>query len=171
MPDLPPSTPPSDGNPSRDQRFPFTIAEILDDTRTYKPDVLRALQAFKREKPWGGTPQERTAKLRSLHSDLCIAYRMPNPPELYVPSNRGGGYDLASNTIHVGQNLSVLTYLHSFAMSHPMEPKQAAGWSVNLFRRIFPQSYARLVPIGPVLVRPEDVQAAREAFGLTGDHP
>jgi hypothetical protein len=171
----PDSTPPSGALPPNpaDQpanpRIPFTIADILDATRTYKPEVLRALTAFKREKPWAGTPQERAAKLRSLHSDLCIAYRMPNPPDIYVPSNRGGGYDIASNTIHVGQNLSVLTYLHSFAMSQPLEPKAASGWSVNLFKRMFPASYNRLVAVGPYLVRPADVQAAREALGIT-DH-
>lgn len=161
-PDLPAVPPTPSGNP----RVPFTIADILDESRRYKPDVLQALRAFKREKPWAGTPEERAAKLRSLHGDLCIAYRLPTPPTIRCPSARGSGYDIASNTIHVATNLSVISYLHSFAMAMARDPKEASAWSVNLFKRMFPHSYARLVPVGPVLVRPENVHEAREAFGL-----
>lgn len=166
---VPPATPP-DPPPSRRGDYP-TVASVLDDARTYLPDVLRALKSFRAEKPWQGTPQERINKLNCLHTDLCICYRLSPPPSLVIPSH-ADGYHIERREIHVSNRLSVLSYLHEFAHAIGLSERAACGWSINLFRRIFPRSYANLVPVGHMLVRREDVHALREALGLEeGDVP
>jgi hypothetical protein len=145
--------------PRRDA-YPATVAEILDDRMTFRPAALRALRAFRRARPWRGTAPERFAKLRALNTALADAYGIAEP--LLVPflidataeSNGicrrqpGGRCEI----ILIGR-LSVVTYLHEFGHARGFGERQATRWSVNLFRRIFPRSYARLQHVGHRLVR------------------
>ena len=49
--------------------------------------------------------------------------------------------------------LSVLAYLHEFAHARGADERQACHWSINLFRRCFPRSFARCRAVGHTLVR------------------
>ena len=40
--------------------------------------------------------------------------------------------------------LSVVTYLHEFAHAMGRDERGACRWSLNLFRRVFPEQFARL---------------------------
>ena len=47
----------------------------------------------------------------------------------------------------------MLTYLHEFAHARGYDERGACRWSLNLFRRCFPRSFARCRPVGHTLVR------------------
>ena len=66
--------------------------------------------------------------------DECRPYFMPGRNRINLPT------------------LSVVTYLHEFAHSRGADERQACGWSINLFRRIFPRSYARCRHQGHMLI-------------------
>lgn len=140
--------------------YPRTVAELLDDTMTFRPAALRALRAFRRQKPWQGTLAQRRAKFRRLNRALAAAYGLP-VPRLILPSSEtdrvaNGCYSPSAGggTIQLVGKLSVVTYLHEFGHARGYDERQAVRWSANLFRRVFPRSFARLRHDGHMLVRP-----------------
>ena len=134
--------------------YPKTVAEILDAGRTYRPAVLRAMKAFRRGKPWRGTLREQLWKLQEAANALAKAYGIA-PPVVFPSWNYPAHYDRLTNFIVLQPNLSVVTFLHEFAhAAFGRSERQAVGWSVNLFRRIFPRSYARLRHEGHMLFKP-----------------
>lgn len=141
------------------RNYPATVAEILDPDRKYKPDVLRAVKAFARAKPWRGDFDERCGKLRALNARLARIYRMPRPKlRIYGCSgiigqgDRNGSYEPGLHRITL-YGLSVVTYLHEFAHALGKDERQACVWSINLFRRVFPRSYAACRHVGHTLQR------------------
>lgn len=130
--------------------YPRTVAEVLDVNRKYKPDVLRAVRTFRRSRPWRGTVAERREKLAALHRTLCAAYgltvalRFCHGPDCFIP---------ATSEIRLSKP-SVVTYLHEFAhAAFGSCERTACGWSINLFRRVFPRSFARCRQAGHMLYR------------------
>lgn len=124
--------------------YPATVAEVLRPNRKYKPDVLRALKAFRRRKPWQGSDEERAAKLYDLHRALCAAYRKQT--QLVIAPNFNGCdcYRPRTDVICLGwERMSVVTYLHEFGHALGKDERQTCIWSINLFRRVFPRSFAR----------------------------
>ena len=143
--------------PSR-RNYPATVAEILDPAVTFKPAALRAVRAFARGKPWRGSVAARKEKLRRLNRDLAAAYGIAEPRLVFwgVEAGRHSGassYRPACHTITLAGRLSVLTYLHEFAHARGADERPACRWSVNLFRRCFPRSFARCRAVGHTLVR------------------
>ena len=130
--------------------YPATVAEVLDDSIRFKPAALAAVRDLARAKPWRGTPDERLAKLRRCLLELSTAYGI-EPPRLTV-----GAIDCfipAFQQIQLTARLSVVTFLHEFAHARGFDERQAVRWSVNLFRRCFPRSYARCRHVRHTLVR------------------
>jgi hypothetical protein len=133
--------------------YPATVAEVLDDRMTFRPETLRALRAFRRARPWRGTFEERATKFAALHAELCRIYGLDTrlsqrswrriDVACYVPS---------ADRI-VLPRLSVVTYLHELGHARGWDERQTCKWSINLFRRIFPRSYARCRHRGHMLVR------------------
>jgi hypothetical protein len=129
--------------------YPRTVAEVLDDSMTFKPGTLRAVRALRRAKAWRGSTDQRLAKLRHCLVDLAAAYSVRSPAlvvgaiDCYVP---------AFNMIQLTGGLSVTTFLHEFAHVRGFDERQACRWSINLFRRVFPRSYARCRHVGHLLV-------------------
>ena len=129
--------------------YPATVAEILDDHMTFRPECLRALREFRRSKPWRGSYRERCLKFRSLNASLAQAYGLPTPkltlPDQESNATGNGCYRLwrGRHWITLFDRLSVVTYLHEFAHARGYDERRAVRWSVNLFRRVFPRSYAR----------------------------
>jgi len=132
---------------------------LLDDTMTFRPAAIAAVRAFRESHPWRGSIPERVAKLRLLNRDLARAYRMRIPRLSFILigmapahgqySRLGDGPRMITLTGH----LSVVTYLHEFAHARGMDERQALAWSINLFRRMFPISYASCRHDGTVLVQ------------------
>jgi hypothetical protein len=139
------------------RNYPRTVAEILDATLSFKPDALRALKAFRRAKPWRGTPAERQAKFVSLHFFLCDIYQVNPKLEIGAITDC---YSPASNTVYLTSRMSVVSYLHEFGHARGWSERQTVRWSVNLFRRIFPRQFARLSHEGHMLRRREDTGAS-----------
>lgn len=105
--------------------------------------------------------------LRSLGQSCAIAlayaYGIPTPaveslpgvPDCYMPG---------SGMINLTPRLSVVSFLHEFA--HHLDrcrrgrtgggggERFACRWSINMFRRCFPRSFARCIPDGHTLRRP-----------------
>ena len=129
--------------------YPRSVEEVLDQSITFNPLALRAVQSFARSRPWRGTIDERQLKFRKLHNDLCLAYRLDPQPRLIIgnePLSCSGnsGFIPAMNTIILRGRLSVVTYLHEVGHARGMNERRAARWSINLFRRCFPKSWSRV---------------------------
>lgn len=139
--------------------YPATVAEVIRPQRQYKPEVLAALRVFRASKPWRGTVEERKGKFLRLHHALCAVYGRRILLDFSIgeiETERGNGYCTAEGRIIglVGK-LSVVTYLHEFAHSiFGPDERQACDWSINLYRRIFPRSAARMSTQGHLIVRP-----------------
>jgi hypothetical protein len=139
--------------------YPATVDECIED-RTYKPAAVAAIRDFRRSKPWRGDWQERAEKLMVLHQDLCAAYGLTTRLEFErgddAQPSGSSCYMPQTNTIRLRGRLSVVTYLHEFAHALGYGEQGACRWSINLFRRFVPRSYARLQHEGHCLVRPEE---------------
>lgn len=137
--------------------YPETVNEVLDPNAKYKPAALRAVRSFARSRPWSGSLDERKEKFRRLNHDLADAYGIPEPELAFgsLDGSHSGNshYIPAFHRITLLGKLSVVTYLHEFAHSRGMGERGACRWSINLFRRCFPRSFARLAHAGHMLVR------------------
>ena len=132
------------------RNYPATVAEVLDDTMAFKPAALRAVRAFARAKPWRGSDEERSAKFRRLHAALGRVYGVR--PRLTFGRDLLACYIPTQDRINLPA-VSVVTYLHEFAHARGMDERRACRWSLNLFRKCFPRSFARCRHVGHMLVR------------------
>lgn len=127
--------------------YPGTVAEILDDGMRFNRRALRAVRRFAHSRPWRGSLQERKRKFRRLNRRLARAYHRARPRLVFAgltgEDSGTSSYAPASHTITIRGRLSVVTFLHEFAHALRRDERQATKWSVNLFRRCFPRSYAR----------------------------
>jgi len=129
--------------------YPRSVEEVLDQSITFNPSTLRAVQSFAQSHPWRGTIDERHQKFRRLHDDLCRIYGLDPQPRLIIgngPLSCSGNscFIPALNTIILRGRLSVVTYLHEVGHARGMNERRAARWSINLFRRCFPKSWSRV---------------------------
>jgi hypothetical protein len=137
--------------------YPATVQEVLDPALRFKPAALRAVRRFARSKPWRGTIEERRGKFEKLGRALAGAYGIAVPDlrlvliDSGVPSN--GFYSPSAHCIGLIGRMSMVTYLHEFAHARGADEQQACRWSLNLFRRCFPRSFARCRAVGHTLVR------------------
>jgi hypothetical protein len=142
--------------------YPQTVLEVIDDNMTYRPAALHAVRAFARSKPWRGEMEARKEKYRQLNHDLSEAYGIPEPTLVFGQLDGGSSgnsyYHRTRHQIVLNGRLSVVTMLHEWAHARGMNERNACRWSVNLFKRCFPRSFSRLVQVGHMLVRPEDLR-------------
>jgi len=141
--------------------YPRTAAECVDGRLKFHRGVVTAVTEFRRASPWRGTLGERKRKLRRLNVALARAYGMPAPELRFAGID--GSFSGASSCRRGGEGnpavitmrgkLSVVTYLHEFAHALGRGERGACRWSINLFRRVFPEQYARLRADGHTLRR------------------
>ena len=139
--------------------YPATVAECIDGSMRYRRGVLAAVRAFKAELPWRGGLEARQAKFARLNAALANVYGLSEPVLRFEgidgscsgasSCRRGGPGEPAIITIR--GRLSVVTYLHEFAHALGRDERGACRWSINLFRRVFPEQYARLQADGHTL--------------------
>lgn len=138
-----------------------TVEEVINDGLGFKPEVLNAMREFRKLKPWRGTIPQRREKLTFLHHKLREIYERPFielefqlPEDFELP--RGNGIFVEDNdTIYLIGKISVVTYLHVFAKAvFGPDDEKAMEWSINLYRRIFPNSAARMRIEGSCIVNP-----------------
>jgi hypothetical protein len=136
--------------------YPATVAEVLVDGMKFKPDALRAIKRFRRSKAWRGTIEERLEKFRTLNRELAAAYGIREPVFRFSAAPWSNGYyDPAEHAIGLIGSLSVVTFLHEFGHARGFGERGACRFSINLFRRLFPRSYARCQHSGHTLRRPD----------------
>ena len=142
--------------------YPATVAEVLDPTITFRPGVIAADRRAARSKLWRGSIQERKAKFQSLHDDLCRVYGKTTKLEYGILDGSCSGsshYRPSTDTITLSGRLSVVTFLHEFAHALGRDEFGACRWSINLFRRSFPRSFAQTTPEGHILRRVNEAPA------------
>lgn len=129
--------------------YPASLDEVIRDVK-YKRETLAALRRFKRSNPWKGTFPVRLGKFIELHNDLCDIYgvnvELFIDPSILENSHSGrSNFNPALNTITLYGKLSVLTFLHEWGhVLKGTSEYEACIWSVNLFRRVFPDNFNRL---------------------------
>jgi len=136
--------------------YPSSPQEVLDDRMRFKAEALAAVNEFKATNPWSGSLDERFLKFKHLNFMLSQAYGI-REPTLEMEDMTGGNsyhsqYQGDRHAIVMRGKLSVLTYLHEFAHARGRNEWQASKWSINLFKRVFPEKYARLGNVGHTLV-------------------
>ena len=133
--------------------YPSSIEEVIDDTVKYRSDVIKAMKKFKKLNPWQGSALERAAKLLWLHTHFCKIYGKNtqltfdyNIFHNQETKNGNGFYSPAYNMIHLQGKVSVLTFLHEWGHNlHGSSEYAACWWSINLFRKIFPGNFKKLL--------------------------
>lgn len=130
--------------------YPDTVAECIDDKLKFRQDTADAILRFKKIFPWRGTIRERRAKLRYLNRQLCGIYGI----DVRMVFNRQtlSCYKPSLNLI-ILSDCSVVTYLHEFAHALGRRETGACRWSLNLFKRYFPKSYAGNKHDGHMLIK------------------
>lgn len=123
------------------------LNEVLVEGKKFKGAALRACRMYARAKPWAGSIEERKAKLEAFNAELAAAHGVPAPTLRYVNVeanlvNGAAGYDPDDKVIVLGYRLSVVSYLQMFARHCGKSRVGMVRWSVNLFKRKFPKSYA-----------------------------
>lgn len=142
--------------------YPETVLEVIDDGIEFRPRALRAVREFAEAGPWRGSLDERREKFRRLNKSLAEVYGIVEPSLRFglIDGSCSGGshYMPALHQITLVGKLSVVTYLHEFAHARGMGERGACRWSINLFRRVFPRQFARLVGRAHMLIMPASIQ-------------
>lgn len=136
--------------------YPETVSEIIDDAMTFRPSTLEALTHFKNNCPWHGTRERRKKKFYRLHRELCRIYGKETKLIFGVLDSSSSGsstYCPATDTITLRGKLSVVTFLHEWGHALGKDEREACRWSVNLFKRVFPEQFARCLQQGHMLVK------------------
>lgn len=122
---------PSSTNPSG--------ADFINPRRKYRPAVLRAVKQLRRDKPWRGTNEERREKFVRCLEALAAAYSIP-APVLFTATEHTG----LSEDVMFLSRFSVVTFLHLFAAAAfpGCSAVKPFAWSLTLFARCFPRSFA-----------------------------
>ena len=135
--------------------YPTTV--VLDPAVRYKHGIKAAVRRGARSRLWQGTIEERKAKFLSLHADLCRVYAKTTTLEFATLDGGCSGrsyYSPAIDKIVIVGRLSVVTYLHEFAHTvFGSSERQACRWSINLFARCFPKSWAKTITDGHMVRR------------------
>lgn len=131
--------------------YPATVKEVLGEVK-YKKDTLQALERFRASRPWRG---DRVYKFIALHRELCRVYgKKCQLVFRNSPGHSGSSfYDSQHHVIVLLGRLSVVTYLHEFGHLLGKDERQACRWSINLFAKIFPKSFAKAEFRGHVIVK------------------
>lgn len=129
--------------------YPTSLNEVIRDVK-YKRETLDALRRFSALHPWQGSLPKRMAKFIKLHEDLCRIYNMNyqlvfDPSIMLNENSSQSNCNMVTQTIILHGKLSVLTFLHEWGHAlKGVSEYEACVWSVNLFRRVFPDNFDRL---------------------------
>lgn len=132
-----------------------TSEYIMANEVKFKAETIRTVKTWKAEHFRGWRDKSKAEKMIALH--LLV-------DRLGATYNRAVGFDVnfgecdfyhrPTGTIHLS-NPSIITALHEFAHHLGMDEFGACCWSVWLFKKVFPKSFAKLrfAPGSHMLVR------------------
>lgn len=141
--------------------YPKTVKECLDENLTYRKGTDEALIKFKDADPWDGTLRQKRDKIRVLNDDLAKIYKIKIPGLVFLKRENcpnGPCYYRHINTIFMeptasDKSYSVVAFLHEFGHALGKNEHGTCRWSINLFKRHFPEEWAKLEPRGHLLFR------------------
>lgn len=120
--------------------------------------VVEALEELKHANPWKGTIEERKSKFIRLHErmnaifgrKLKLLFNLPPSIKDWGDSGQSCYFWNISGVegIKLCGRLSVITFLHEWGHALGMEQEDAQKWAVELFKRIWPEKFAKLVEVG-----------------------
>lgn len=134
--------------------YPRSGLALVDPEYKFKRGVMDAIAAYAAAKPWRGSIPQRLDKMRVAARNLARVYGVAEPT---IKATRGSDcYSRRDATIYINTTVgapSVLTFLHEFAHHLGRDERGACRWSINLFKRAFPGSFAGLREDGHCLRR------------------
>ena len=142
-----------------DRDYPRTVAEVLDPAMKYDRAALAAVRAFARTRPYRQTRERREELVRELCARLSAAYGIAVPELVFRWSEGSSGSSTYTPSLHritLRGRFSVVTFLHEFGHARGFGERAACRWSINLFAKCFPRSFARCRRVGHTLVREEN---------------
>lgn len=143
------------------RNYPETVVEVLDDEITYPKQLLRVMRIFAASNPWRGSIEVRKRKFTDVNRMMALVCRIEKPTLAFGcldgGSSRASCYLPKEHRITLTGTLSVVTFLHEFAHALGMGEQDACRWSINLFRKCFPRQYSRLLHLGHMLIRPQEL--------------
>jgi hypothetical protein len=146
--------------------YPKTVAEVLDDDIKYKKEVLEAVMAFKKTRPWRGSPKVQYVKFQKLNVALSAIYNIPVPTLIFKPGVPSCYFPMAKTIFMEPESdgkYSVVVFLHEYGHALGKNEVKTCTWSINLFRLCFPKSYAKLEPKGHLLYKKKEEEATQVA--------
>lgn len=130
-----------------------SINDLVDESKTYNPDAIRAVKRFALSRPWHGDASERTDKFSTVLRELCEVYGMGTINLQTAIDDLAevgdAAYDSEDNAIILLGKLSVVNLLTMFAYVRGVN--KPVSWAINLFRRCFPKSWERADKSGTYL--------------------
>jgi hypothetical protein len=136
--------------------YPQSVAEVLDAELRFNRAALAAVQSFARRRPYRQNAATRKQVILELCGRLSAAYGIACPRVVFHWSRGSSGsscYRPALHQIELRGRFSVVTVLHEFGHARGFGERAACRWSINLFARCFPRSFARCRQVGHTLVR------------------
>jgi len=127
---------------------------LINDDMKFKRGVLKAVKRFAESKPYRGNREAKEAKYRALLADLNAVYGLDVNVEFDADwdTDKSSGASrcyIATGYIVLSGRASVVTFLHEFAHAlHGFCERRAVKWSMNLYKRTFPRSFAKLATNG-----------------------
>lgn len=107
--------------------------------------------------------REKSQKFQWLSDRLADIYRIRRPRVVVgrvteqtwsaEGSSGSSSYSPATHTIRIQGKFSVVTFLHEFGHARGFDETDTTMWSVNLYKRIFPNAFSRAFGDGHMLVQ------------------
>lgn len=146
-------------------QYPKTAEEILDKNMKFNVKTNKAMIEFKKTNPWDGTLKEIEEKILTLNANLSKIYGIEPPQIVFLKKTPFGPcYFPGSNLIMMepekNGKYAISTYLHEFGHALGKNEKETCKWSINLFKKHFPENFDKLDQKGHLLFvkKPEKLQ-------------
>ena len=144
--------------------YPLNGADVMDDNIRFKVDALEAIRNFRTQKSMKAHDDVRFAALRTLLLDLMTVYGMTDWEVRWEPAAASASCSAMTSKVITLRSRSLVDALHEFR--HAMQfdnlvrlrfsttaEWDACRWSLNLFKRVSPRSFAKCHFEGHLLKR------------------
>ena len=99
----------------------------------------------------------RKRRFYRLHREFCHIYGKEETKLIFGTldgsCSGSSSYCPSTDTITLRGKLSVVTFLHEWGHVFGKDEHEACRWSINLFKRCFPDQFARCLQQGHMLLR------------------
>ncbi|MCY2953597.1 MAG: hypothetical protein NTU53_16700 [Planctomycetota bacterium] len=134
------------------QDYPNDLFALLAEKMTFRGGAIRVVRRIAKSKFWRRTQEEQKALLRALNASLAVIHNVQWPQLVFglneqEPDSSRICFVPAPNTIILRgkYRLSIISFLHEWGHRlYGASEFTACKFSLQLFRRCFPRSFARL---------------------------